>query len=141
MFNGVAEMSSGFQLLEKTYLINYSDDVQLVFIELPKFTKTETELEMITDKWIYFLKNAGNLECIPDTLKIEAAIEQAFEIVNTASLSAEELELQEKRYDFIRLQRGAVAKALQQGLQPGYRDYNEDGKMVNKQRRRKLLNV
>ena len=128
MFNGITEVSSCFQLLEKTYLINYSDDVQLVFIELPKFTKTETELETITDKWIYFLKHAGSLESIPATLKTEAAIEQAFEIANTASLSAEELELQEKRYDFIRLQRGAVAKALQQGLQQGLQRGWQDGK-------------
>ncbi len=126
MFNSITEVSSGFQLLEKTHLINYSDDVQLVFIELPKFTKTETELETITDKWIYFLKNAGNLECVPDTLKIETAIEQAFEIANTASLSTEELELQEKRYDFIRLQRGAVAKALKQGLQQGLQDGKQE---------------
>ena len=126
MFSGFTEVSSCFQLLEKTHLINYSDDVQLVFIELPKFTKTETELETITDKWIYFLKNAGSLEYIPDTLKTEAAIEQAFEIANTASLSADELELQEKRYDFIRLQRGAIAKALKQGLRQGLQDGKQE---------------
>ncbi|BAP54467.1 hypothetical protein THII_0170 [Thioploca ingrica] len=126
LFNGFAEVNSCFQLLNKNHLINYSDDVQLVFIELPKFTKTEAELTTITDKWIYFLKNAGSLEYIPDTLKTEEAIEQAFEIANTASLSEEELDLQEKRYDFIRLQRGALAKALKQGLQQGLQDGKQE---------------
>ena len=38
------------------------------FIELPKFTKTEAELNDIIDKWTYFIKYAGRLKKAPKTL-------------------------------------------------------------------------
>ena len=49
----------------------------------------------------------------------EAPIREAFNIANTAALSPEELEQQERRHDFIRLQRGAHDKAFEDGLAAG----------------------
>ena len=45
----------------------------------------------------------------------EAPIREAFAIANTAALSPEELEQQERRHDFIRLQRGSQIKAYEDG--------------------------
>lgn len=128
MFDDLKEIISTFKLLEKTNLINYSDDIQLVFIELPKFLKTDQELTNITDKWIYFVKNAGSLEYIPEILQNDQEIQQAFTIANTASLSRSELELQEKRHDFIRLQQGSIELAHSQGLQKGLQQGKEEGR-------------
>jgi predicted transposase/invertase (TIGR01784 family) len=50
---------------------NYLKDIEFNFIELPKFTKKQTELETIVDQWVYFIKNAKNLEVIPENLKDE----------------------------------------------------------------------
>jgi len=50
---------------------------------LPKFTKVENELMGILDKWIYFIKNAGNLDYIPKYL--DAELNRAFEIANEVS--------------------------------------------------------
>ncbi len=100
-----------FKLLEKEQFIEYSDDIELVFIELPKFLKKEPELETITDKWLYFVKNAGSLEYVPTSLAEDEQINKAFEIANEAGLSAEELEAQHKRHDFILLQQGSIELA------------------------------
>jgi len=35
---------------------------------LPKFTKAESELSNIRDKWLYFIKNAGTLDYVPKNL-------------------------------------------------------------------------
>jgi len=43
----------------------------------------------------------------------EAPIQEAFAIANTAALTPEDLEQQERRHDFIRLQRGLQAKAFE----------------------------
>ena len=72
----------------------------------------------IQDKWLYFVKNAGRLNVVPQALD-EAPIREAFAIANTAALSPEELEQQERRHDFIRLQRGAQAKAFEDGRAEG----------------------
>ena len=111
MFPDQPDMFSHYRLIEKQTLAHYSGDLELVFIELPKFVKELDELTTISEKWVYFVKNAGKLDYVPDTLKIEPQILDAFGIANHAGLTEEELEAQEKRYDFLRVQR-----ALQDGL-------------------------
>ena len=66
--------------------------IEMVFVELPKFNKTEQQLSSMTDKWIYFLKNAANLKNIPETFNNEEAIKQAFQIAN--HFNREELKIQ-----------------------------------------------
>lgn len=40
-------------------------DLDFNFIELPKFNKTESELDTLIDKWVYFIKNAETLTVVP----------------------------------------------------------------------------
>jgi predicted transposase/invertase (TIGR01784 family) len=40
-------------------------DLDFNFIELPKFNKTESELDTLIDKWVYFIKNAETLTVAP----------------------------------------------------------------------------
>ena len=117
LFEGEA-VCNRFLLLEKERFIQYRDDIELIFFELPKFVKDESQLETIQDKWLYFVKNAGRLNVVPHILD-EAPIREAFAIVNTAALSPEELEQQERRHDFIRLQRGSQEKAFEDGQAAG----------------------
>ena len=95
LFKNSDELINRFKLLEKNHFSQYSDDIELIFIELPKFNKTEQELISIQDKWVYFIKNAGNLDYMPKNLNQE--LEKAFSIANEANLSEEELELQHKK--------------------------------------------
>lgn len=44
-------------------------DLSFIFVELPKFTKTEDELVSDEDKWIYFLRNISKKKSIPDALQ------------------------------------------------------------------------
>jgi predicted transposase/invertase (TIGR01784 family) len=114
-----------FKLLEKARFIEYSGDIELVFIELPKFTKTEAELDSVQDKWLYFIKNAGKLDCIPKNLGQEQ--EKAFAIANEANLSAEELDLQHRKRDFILIQKSAIDLALRQGQEQGLKQGIQQG--------------
>ena len=137
LFKNTDELINNFKLLEKNQFIQYSDDIELIFIELPKFHKTEAELSSIQDKWLYFIKNAGNLDYIPKNLNQE--LEKAFNIANEANLSEEELELQHKKKDFIYIQKSSIEfatktgmeqgleKGLQQGLEQGLQQGLEQG--------------
>lgn len=106
------QVISRFRLIEKQRLVEYSDDIELIFVELPKFTLTLEQLENIQQQWIYFLKNAGKLNFIPERLN-SPCLHQAFDMLNEAGMSEEELEQQHKRRDFILLMRGAREKAEQ----------------------------
>ncbi len=119
MFKEIEKVITYFKLIEKEKLIKYSDDIELIFIELPKFKKGEDKLTDITDKWIYFVKNAGSLEYIPESLKAEKEIEEAFEIANMAGMSEEELEAQWKRHDFIYLQKNSIEYAAKLSREEG----------------------
>ena len=57
MFKDSSNYKSSFRLIEKEQLIEYSGDIELVFIELPKFTKTETELNNIIEKWMALVQS------------------------------------------------------------------------------------
>ncbi len=124
MFPETKQMMTRFKLMEKEGLIEYSDDIELVFVELPKFEKTEDELVDIMDRWLYFVKNAGSLECIPDDMDEE--IQAAFEIADEASMTVDELEDQHKRMDFIWLQKKSVKKGREEGRKEGREEERND---------------
>ena len=132
MFEEIPSIISYWNLREKTQLIKYSDDIELIFVELPKFTKHEEELVTVAEKWMYFIKCAGELDFIPHTF-LEPNLREAFEIANTASLSDEELEIQFKRRDFIFLQKGSIDKAKKDGMKDGMKEGIEKGIEKGKQ--------
>ena len=117
MFQNCDKIITNFKLLEKEKFIDYSDDIELIFIELPKFTKSLDALENLRDEWIYFIKNVGSLEYVPATL--DNAIQNSFELLNEANLSRDELETQHKRKEFISIQKLAILKATNDGLNKG----------------------
>jgi len=45
MFKESDKVLNRFKLLEKEEFINYNDDIELIFVELPKFKKELDELE------------------------------------------------------------------------------------------------
>lgn len=125
MFKESQKYINRFKLLEKEEFIDYSDDIELIFIELPKFQKELSSLKNIQDQWIYFIKNAGSLEYIPTTFDNE--IRDALDCVNEANLSKKELEIQHKRKEFISIQKLAVMKANEDGFSQGLEKGLEQG--------------
>lgn len=113
MFTEFDQVISRFVLKEKDYLVDYlSYDLELVFVELPKFTKELDELETITDKWLYFMKSGWTLQTVPETMSAVPEIEQAFAIANQGNLSREELEELEHQEFFIYDHRNAILKGV-----------------------------
>jgi predicted transposase/invertase (TIGR01784 family) len=65
-------------------------DIEFNFIELPKFNKKEIDLKTIIDQWVYFIKNAEDLEVIPESVKDEG-LKNAYEDANKHNWTKEEL--------------------------------------------------
>ncbi len=70
-------------------------DLDFNFIELPKFSKTESELANLTEKWIYFIKNANKLQAVPSGLD-DAGLQAAYREANRHGWTKKELE----EYDY-----------------------------------------
>lgn len=123
MFTNWDKVISRFALKEQDYLVDYSIyDIELVFVELPNFNKELTQLETITDKWIYFLKTARSLETVPEEIGEIPEIQKAFAIANRSNLTREELEDLSQREIYIQDQRNAITKAVKQGREEGKRE-------------------
>jgi predicted transposase/invertase (TIGR01784 family) len=120
MFDNDPEVISHFVFKEKKRLFDYVDpEIELIFIELPKFNKQLDELETLTDKWIYFMKNAPSLEIVPSTMETVSEIQQAFAIANETNLNPEELADLEEREMFILDQQGVLLKGIEKGIAQG----------------------
>jgi predicted transposase/invertase (TIGR01784 family) len=113
LFKGRDRVVSRYRLKERDDLVDYSEEFELVFVELPKFTKKLDELVNLLDKWLYFLKSANLLAEVPPSMGEVPAINHAFAIAQQSRLSAEELETFEKQQMFINDNRNALLKAEQ----------------------------
>ncbi|MEG4320730.1 MULTISPECIES: Rpn family recombination-promoting nuclease/putative transposase [unclassified Microcoleus] len=133
MFANSPNLISRFVYKEvKTNLIYPENEMDLVFVELPKFTKKEQELETLADKWIYFIKNARSLTSVPETMDIIPEIHKAFDIANQARLSPEEITNMEKIEQFIYDQQGAILKATMEAREEGIEEGREEGREAGK---------
>ena len=129
MFPDSEEFSSRFVLKEVNKNFTYPEnELDLVFVELPKFIKGQEELETLADKWIYFMKNARSLTSVPETMDSVPEIHQAFEIANQVKLSREELADLDRREQFIYDQQGAIIKASREGIEQGREEGIEQGR-------------
>ena len=116
MFENSDRLISRFVYKEETTNFKYTDNnMELVFIELPKFTKELSQLETLADKWIYFMKYANALTEVPPTMDIVPEIHQAFDIANQVNLNPDELEELEQQEMFIYDQQGVIIKAKREG--------------------------
>jgi len=130
MFPEMTQLISRFILKEKDFLIDYPIyDIELVFVELPKFHKEVAGLKTLADKWLYFLKCARQLDVVPESMNLIPEIKQAFEMANEVNLTLEQIEDMEMQEMFIHDQRNAIKKALNQGRQEGREEGREEGKL------------
>lgn len=137
MFEPTGKVVSRYRLKEKDDLTDYSDDIELVFAELPKFRKGQNELETLTDKWLYFLKEANRLESIPASLEGEPAIQNAFEVARQSLLTREEMEILDDQSMLIHDSRNAVLLGQAQGRAEGL----AEGEQIGIERGQRLANM
>jgi predicted transposase/invertase (TIGR01784 family) len=115
----------------KTNEVVFSD-IEYNVIELEKFKKTIDELEDIIDQWIYFIKNADNLDMIPNNTNDNGLL-SAYDQANKGTWTKEELD----EYIYAGIQIGternkivyAEQKGLEKGIEQGIKQGIEQGVM------------
>lgn len=110
-------------ILNKETLKQELRDFEFNFIELRKFNKQEAELESIIEKWIYFIKNAGNLAIIPKSAEEIPELKEAYTQATMHTWSQKELEVYEywqirEATDKVVMER-QLEKGIEQGIVQG----------------------
>lgn len=100
----------------------FYDKLTYIYLEMPKFQKTEAELKTLSDKWLYALKNLPRLMERPAALQ-ERIFKKFFDVAQTANLSKEEyakyFESEKVYYDLDGAFRTASNKGYDRGLEKG----------------------
>lgn len=108
---------------KKTHRVFY-DKLNYVYLELPKFRKTEDQLVTLMDKWLYAIKNLNSLMERPKALQ-EKVFMRFFEAAEIANFSSNEMfdyrESQKELWDLYSITTTAEKKGRAEGLTEGRR--------------------
>lgn len=66
-----------------------SIEMTRIYVEAPKFTKSEFQLDTMLDKWLYIYRNLEMIETIPEALQ-DPVFERLFELADTRLFSDDE---------------------------------------------------
>ncbi|MDR1103498.1 MAG: Rpn family recombination-promoting nuclease/putative transposase, partial [Tannerella sp.] len=95
----------------------FYDRLTFVYLELPKFDKTEDELETLLDKWMYVFKNLAKLNDRPKALR-ERVFRRLFRIAEIEQLDEKERvayrESQKHYWDYMSTIQSAEKKGAEQ---------------------------
>lgn len=96
----------------------FYDKLKFVYIELPKFKKTEEELETQFDKWLYVLTHLSNLQNRPKNLQ-ERVFKRLFEAAEIAKFTRKELEAYDRSLKYYRDLKNVVDTTREEGREEG----------------------
>lgn len=92
----------------------FYDKLTFVYLEMPKFNKTEKELKTKYYKWLFVLKNLNKLDRIPVELK-ESIFLKLFETAEIAKLNKEEFRKYQESLNAYRDIKNSVDTAWEEG--------------------------
>ncbi|MFK7799368.1 MAG: Rpn family recombination-promoting nuclease/putative transposase [Aureispira sp.] len=118
------------QLKDQAHRVFY-DKLTYIYIELPKFTKNETELETRFDKWLYVFRHLANLQDRPTALQ-ERVFKQLFEAAEIAKFSPVEKELYEESLKHYRDLKNVVDSSKEEGRAEGKEEGIKQGREKEK---------
>ncbi len=97
LFPQVSDYHLCFRLLEQSHHFPFTGDLEVHFLELPKFTKSAEELARGLDIWLYFLRHAAKMdtEALPAALGRQPLVRRALEELTMLTQS----DLERERYE------------------------------------------
>lgn len=104
----------------------FYDKLTFIYLELPKFTKTEHELETLFEKWVFVLKNLSRLLERPAALQ-ERVFTRLFEAASIARFTPKQLREYEDSVKAYRDIVNAVNTARMEGKEEGLEEGLEKG--------------
>lgn len=113
----------------------FYDKLTFLYLEMPKFTKTEDELETMFDKWMFVLHNLGRLLDRPKALQ-DRVFQKLFEQAEIARYSESErwqyFESQKEYWDNYSIMTTALKKGRAEGKAEGLAEGRAEGRAEEK---------
>ena len=123
------ELHHEVQLMENKRLEVFYDKLTFIYIEMPKFHKTESQLEGMFDKWLFVLKNLSRLMERPRALQ-ERVFAKLFAAAEIAKFTKEEYDAYNESLKVYRDWKNTIDTAEWKGEQRGLEIGLEKGKEI-----------
>jgi predicted transposase/invertase (TIGR01784 family) len=104
----------------------FYDKLTFIYLEMPKFNKTEDELVTHFDKWLYIIKNLPQLECRPVKLQ-EKVFDNLFRTAEIAKFTPAEVYQYEDSVKVYRDLRNTLDYAIEDGRAQGHAEGLKEG--------------
>ena len=104
----------------------FYDKLTFIYFEMPKFNKTESELETLSDKWLYVLKNLPRLLDRPVALQ-ERVFERVFHLAEISRFNKQEIDQYEESLKVFRDINNVIDTAEEKGLRKGLAQGRAEG--------------
>jgi predicted transposase/invertase (TIGR01784 family) len=119
------KFQSYIKLLDIDTLTVFYEKLTFVYLEMPKFTKTEDELDTHFDKWLYIIRNLHQLDKIPAKIK-EKIFTRLFEQAEIAKYNEKDrYAYQESKKHYLDLKNAldtSYKKGEEKGIEKGKRE-------------------
>jgi len=109
----------------------FYDKLRFIYIQLPKFTKTEAELETHFDKWLYVFRHLSDLQNRPRKLQ-ERVFEKLFEVAEIAKFTRTEREAYEDSLKYYRDMKNVIDTSREEGQEEGFEEGFQQGAYLQK---------
>ena len=109
----------------------FYEKLTFVYLEMPKFNKTESQLETLFDKWLFVLRNLSRLLERPAALQ-ERVFNRLFETAEISKFSKEQYEAYEDSLKVYRDWKNTINTAHNKGREEG----RKEGEAIGMQKER-----
>ena len=114
------------QLLNnRTYNVFY-DKLTFIYLEMPKFNKTEDQLENLFEKWLFVLRNLSRLLERPKALQ-ERVFAKLFKAAEIAKFTKEEYDAYEESLKVYRDWKNTIDTAVQKAVKKATQKARKEG--------------
>ncbi len=96
----------------------FNDKIRYIYLEMPKFRKTEEELETHFDKWLYVLRNLARLQSVPTAVQ-ERVFQKVFSVAEIAKYSTTDRQAYQSSLKHYRDLKNVMDTAFETGLEAG----------------------
>ena len=103
------------------------EGIELVFLELPKFTPQTFEHKKIGSLWLRFLRETKDLHFIPDEFKDSPELIRAIELAEESAYTAAELEAYDEYLDAISVEKTIRQDSYEDGMEKGIEKGKAEG--------------
>ena len=121
---------------QETHRVFY-DKLTFVYLEMPKFTKTEDQLETRFDKWLYAIRNLGNLDHCPSALR-GRIFKKFFDKAQIANLGPEDRKSYEASLKYYRDLNNVINTAREEAAAQAHQEGRQEGEQIGLEKGEKI---